>query len=206
MLPSASLTASAATSRVFGAESSWPASLLCMLRTHQSPVNGNTRYRPACSLWPCGTCTRWTPSRGFTVSSSVPPLPRFAQRDNNVGLVKFFLSVLFPSLRRVVLFAFVDFSHRRPRLVRNLSLCRERDAQPSGRRSTSRHVLYRAVPRTNPTLRTANTPNHSATSSTTGSEAGICKRLRVGERIYLQAARCIVTLPTTVLSGSQPWR
>src|ERR1700692_4218650 len=26
-----------ATSRVFGAESSWPASLLCTLRTHQSP-------------------------------------------------------------------------------------------------------------------------------------------------------------------------
>src|SRR5260370_27937969 len=49
------------------------------------PVNGNTRYRPACSLWPCGTCTRWTPSRSFTVSSSVPPLPSFSQRDNNVG-------------------------------------------------------------------------------------------------------------------------
>jgi hypothetical protein len=49
------------------------------------PVNGNTRYRPACSLWPCGTCTRWTPSRGFTVSSSVPPLPSFSQRDNNAG-------------------------------------------------------------------------------------------------------------------------
>ena len=49
------------------------------------PVNGNTRYRPACSLWPYGTCARWTPSRGFTVSASDPPLPRFSQRDNNVG-------------------------------------------------------------------------------------------------------------------------
>jgi hypothetical protein len=29
------------------------------------------------------------------------------------------------------------------------SLCRERDAQPSGRCSTSHHVRYRAVPRTN---------------------------------------------------------
>jgi hypothetical protein len=52
------------------------------------PVNGNTRYRPACSLWPRGTCTRWIPSRGFTVSSSVSPLPSFSQRDNEVGRVK----------------------------------------------------------------------------------------------------------------------
>ena len=79
---------------------------------------------------------------------------------------------------------------RRPRLVRNLSvvfqsdpnissirtstritnsdsLRRERDAQSSGRRSTSRHVRYRAVPRTNRTLTTANTHIRSATSSTT---------------------------------------
>ena len=42
------------------------------------PVNGNTRYRPACSLWPCGICTRWISSRGFAVSSSVPPLPSFS--------------------------------------------------------------------------------------------------------------------------------
>ena len=47
------------------------------------------------------------------------------------------------------------------------SLCRERDAQSSGRRSTSRHVRFRAVPRTNRTQTTANTHNHSATSSTT---------------------------------------
>jgi hypothetical protein len=65
------------------------------------PMGGNTRYRPACSLWPCGTCTRWTPSRGFTVSSSVPPLPSFSQRDNNVGPVKHFLSRLIRSLDRV---------------------------------------------------------------------------------------------------------
>ena len=72
------------------------------------PVNGNTRYRPACPLWPYGTCARWTPSRGFTVSSSVPPLPRFSQRDNNVGPVKSFLSALLRSLLRVVLFVFFD--------------------------------------------------------------------------------------------------
>ena len=64
-------------------------------------VNGNTRYRPACSLWRCGTCTRWIPSSGFTVSSSVPPLPSFPQRDNNVGPVKQFLSRPLQSLKRV---------------------------------------------------------------------------------------------------------
>jgi len=38
-----------ATSRVFGAESSWPASLLCTLRTHQSP--GEWQHSlPACLL------------------------------------------------------------------------------------------------------------------------------------------------------------
>src|SRR5215831_11448587 len=86
------------------------------------PVNGNTRYRPACSLWPGGTYTRWIPLRSFTVSSSVPPLPRFSQRDNNTGSVKsFFLSfhsfflflcTLFRtplhSLLRVVLLVFFD--------------------------------------------------------------------------------------------------
>src|SRR5215470_12546030 len=49
---------------------------------------------------------------------------------------------------------------------------RERDAQSSGRHSTSRHLRYRAVPRTNRTLTTTNTDNHSATSSTT--ESPVC--------------------------------
>src|SRR5258705_11801696 len=48
------------------------------------------------------------------------------------------------------------------------SLCRERDAQPSGRCSTSHHVRYRAVPRSNRTPSTANTRSHFATSSTSG--------------------------------------
>src|ERR1700686_2818076 len=51
-------------------------------------------------------------------------------------------------------------------LVISDSLFRERDAQSSARRSTSHHVRYRAVPRTNRTLTTANTHIHSATSST----------------------------------------
>jgi hypothetical protein len=89
MLPSALLTASASQQAEFS-ELNLRGLLPCCVRFAPTshPVNGNTRYRPACSLWPCGTCTRWTPSRGFTVSSSVPPLPRFSQRDNNVGPVK----------------------------------------------------------------------------------------------------------------------
>ena len=60
------------------------------------PVNGNTRYGPACSLWPGRTYTRWIPFRGFTVSSSVPPLPRFSQRDNEVGRCKSFFLGCWP--------------------------------------------------------------------------------------------------------------
>jgi len=46
------------------------------------------------------------------------------------------------------------------------SLCRECDAHSSAQVPTSHHVRYRAVPRTNRTLTTANTRNHSATSGT----------------------------------------
>ena len=49
-------------------------------------------------LWPGGTYTRWIPSRSFTVSSSVPPLPSFSQRDDNVGGVKHISSVLVRAL------------------------------------------------------------------------------------------------------------
>ena len=79
-----------ATSRVFGAESSRPASLLCTLRTHQSP--GEWQHSlPVCLL----DCDRAGLSpAGFhqEVSPfiSVPPLPDFSQRDNNVGGVKHF--------------------------------------------------------------------------------------------------------------------
>jgi hypothetical protein len=46
------------------------------------------------------------------------------------------------------------------------SLRREWDAHSSAQASTSHHVRYRAVPRTNRTRTTASTHNHSATSST----------------------------------------
>jgi len=102
MLPSALLTASASQPAEFS-ELNLHGLLPCCVRFAPTshPVNGNTRYRPACSLWPCGTCTRWTPSRGFTVSTSVPPLPRFSQRDSHVGSVKHFMSRLLHSLVRV---------------------------------------------------------------------------------------------------------
>src|SRR6266481_6986116 len=53
------------------------------------------------------------------------------------------------------------------------SLCRERDAQSCARRSTSRHLRYRAVPRANRILKTANSHDHPATSSTTEPPAGV---------------------------------
>src|ERR1700720_3578100 len=59
-------------------------------------------------LWPGGTYTRWIPSRSFTVSSSVPPLPSFSQRDDNAGGVKHFLSVLLRALPRARHFALVE--------------------------------------------------------------------------------------------------
>src|ERR1039457_2089174 len=115
MLPSASLTASASQQTEFS-ELNLHGLLPCCVRFAPTsrPVNGNTRYRPACSLWPCGIFTRWIPSRGFTVSSSVPPLPSFSQRDNNVGPVKHFLSKLLPSLKRVFVFRFLSCLSSRP--------------------------------------------------------------------------------------------
>ena len=99
------------------------------------PVNGNTHYRPACLLWPGGTCTRWIPLRSFTVSSSVPPLPRFSQRDNNVGHVKSFFCFFLKFFVTFFLFrahncvhseewscSFGSPPHRRPRLAHNLSV------------------------------------------------------------------------------------
>src|ERR1700752_4122806 len=108
MLPSALLTASASQQAEFS-ERNLHGLLPCCVRFAPTsrPGNGNTRYRPACSLWPCGTRTRWTPSRGFTVSSSVPPLPRFSQRDNSVGPVKLFSTTLLRALPRVVLFVWL---------------------------------------------------------------------------------------------------
>src|SRR6195256_4894444 len=53
------------------------------------------------------------------------------------------------------------------------SLWRERDAPSCGRCFTSHHVRYRAVPRTNRTLTTANMHIHSATYSTSESLVGV---------------------------------
>ena len=93
-------------------------------------------------------------------------------------------------LPRVVFAVFVRLLHRGPGLARNLSVgfnptqtslrsvlrpglllqtpfAGSGMPPSSGRRSTSRHVRYRTVSRTNRTLLTANTHNHYATSSTT---------------------------------------
>ena len=96
-----------ATSRVFGAESSWPASLLCTLRTHQSP--GEWQHSlSACvlalamrDLHPLDSIKGFSPSH-----LRFPPLPRFSQRDNNVGPVKHFLNTLL-SFHLKELFSFV---------------------------------------------------------------------------------------------------
>src|SRR4030081_2458493 len=53
-----------------------------------------------------------------------------------------------------------------------LPFSRARDAHSSGRRSTSHHVRFRAVPRTNRAYLTANTRSHFATSNTTQSPSG----------------------------------
>src|SRR6266404_7262670 len=85
MLPSAFLTASAYAILIdFGAESSRPASLLCTLRTHQSPGEWQ-HLLPACSLALAGRDLhpldffKWFPLLHLTV----PPLPRFSQRDRS---------------------------------------------------------------------------------------------------------------------------
>src|SRR5258707_14733736 len=89
MLPSALLTASAyAILTDFGAESSRPASLLCTLRTHQSP--GEWQHSlPACSLALAGRdfhpldFFKWFPPPSLLV----PPPPRFSQRDSTTVLL-----------------------------------------------------------------------------------------------------------------------
>src|SRR5271170_1244449 len=129
-----------------------------------------------------GRLTRSVRRAGGFVQVGLPDI------SNNVGPVKLFLSALLRSLRRVVFVVSFDLcfddhgslvSLDRFRSDLNISsintsttitssdsLRREWDAQSSGRRPTARHVRYRAVPRTNRTLATASTHNHSATSST----------------------------------------
>jgi len=74
--------------------------LLCCVRFAPTshPVNGNTRYRPARSLWPDGTYTRWIPLRSFTVSSSVPPLPNFPSAMTMPAVSSGISTTLLPAL------------------------------------------------------------------------------------------------------------
>jgi hypothetical protein len=116
--------------------------------------------------------------------------------SNNVGPVKSFLSAPLRSLRRVVfvvsfdLYAstttarsqsfgrlqsdpYISSINTSTMITSSNSLCRERDAPSSARRSTSHHVRLRAVPRTNRTLTTANTHSHSSTSNTNEPPDGV---------------------------------
>ena len=67
--PSARITASASATGSIS-ELNLRGLLPCCVRFAPTghPVNGNTGYRPAGSLWPGGTRTRWIPLRGFTGS------------------------------------------------------------------------------------------------------------------------------------------
>jgi len=67
--PSARITASASATGSIS-ELNLRGLLPCCVRFAPTghPVNGNTCYRPAGSLWPGGTRTRWIPLRGFTGS------------------------------------------------------------------------------------------------------------------------------------------
>src|ERR1700730_8709735 len=89
-------------------------------------------------LWPGGTYTRWIPSRSFTVSSSVPPLPSFSQRDDNAGGVKHFWGALARALRRARHFALVEALPCQPRLARNPF---------SGQELSPTHASLRSQPR-----------------------------------------------------------
>src|SRR6202158_904498 len=76
--PSARITASASATGSIS-ELNLRGLLPCCVRFAPTghPVNGNTGYRPAGSLWPGGTRTRWIPLRGFTCSFSLPLFPAF---------------------------------------------------------------------------------------------------------------------------------
>jgi hypothetical protein len=93
---------------IFGAESSWPASSLCTLRTHQSPDEWQHSL-PACSLALAGRDLRPLDSIKkfhrliFGSSSS-----KLSQRDDDVGGVKYFLSTLRRALRKESHFALVE--------------------------------------------------------------------------------------------------
>jgi hypothetical protein len=109
MLPSALLTASASQPAEFS-ELNLHGLLPCCVRFAPTshPVNGNTRFRPVCSTLTGRDLHPLDSNKKFHRFISVPPLPDFSQRDNNVGEVKQFLSTLLYALRKERHFALVD--------------------------------------------------------------------------------------------------
>jgi len=86
MLPSALLTASASQLAGFS-ELNLHGLLPCCVRfAHTShPVNGNTRFRSVCSTVTERDFHPLDSIKKFHRFISVPPLPDFSQRDDNVG-------------------------------------------------------------------------------------------------------------------------
>ena len=187
-----------ATSRVFGAESSRPASLLCTLRTHQSP--GEWQHSlPAClldsgraGLTPAGFHQEVSPFHlRFLLFQAFPSAMTMSAVSNSI------LSTLPHALGEARHFALVEELPIQPRLARNRfrsgtqsdpcisSVCNcdhdyyfellgeeERDTQSISRCSTAHHRDVRAVPRANRTCSTADSPIPGASSSTDESPAG----------------------------------
>src|SRR6266568_8253315 len=94
VLPSALLTASASQPAEFS-ELNLHGLLPCCVRFAPTshPVNGNTRFRPVCSTLTGRDLHPLDSNKKFHRFISVPPLPDFSQRDNNVGCVKHILSI-----------------------------------------------------------------------------------------------------------------
>src|SRR6266581_8062950 len=89
VLPSALLTASASQPAEFS-ELNLHGLLPCCVRFAPTshPVNGNTRFRSVCSTVTERDLHPLDSVKKFHRFISVPPLPSFSQRDNNVGPVK----------------------------------------------------------------------------------------------------------------------
>ena len=109
MLPSALLTASASQPAEFS-ELNLHGLLPCCVRfaSTRRPVNGNTRFRSVCSTVTGRDLHPLDSIKKFHRFISVPPLPSFSQRDNNVGGVKQFLSTLLRALEEERHFALVE--------------------------------------------------------------------------------------------------
>jgi len=80
VLPSAIVTTSAPTIRMFRGSITRPAHSLSTLRHHGRPWPRKTRFRLLAKLCRAGLVTRWVPVQGFRVLPSHPPCPGFAWR------------------------------------------------------------------------------------------------------------------------------